>query len=344
MKVFQYIDILHENDGIGNDIQGISEQLNELNVENFIGTRINLSSKKVLNLNQVSTHPTDINILHYGGYGFPLEFFLQQKGKKVLRFHNITPVSFFLPYLSKEMAATFEWNQKRAELELYSLVQYCDFIWCDSLFNLKTLETFVQVPKEKAYVLPIQKDFQLKPKTFKNPKSLVFIGRWVPNKKLEDLLFVLYFLVKLDSQYTLSLLGKSSSIFEAYNQKIFHLIQSLNLQNHVFLYENVPEETKLQILDRSEVFLCMSEHEGFCIPVLEAMSHNVLVFAYSQEAVLETCRKSGIFFKEKDFPKIAHFIHFILQNENYITRILESQEKTLEHYKNSKLRTIFSDL
>ncbi len=346
MRVFQYIDVLHDYDGIGSDIEGISSHLNGLQVSNFIVARVNFSQKESLKLSQVSTQPFDINILHYGGHGFPLEFFLRQKGVKILRFHNVTPIHFFLEYLSSKDIPTFVWNHQKSELELYSLVKYCDYVWCDSNFNYKTLQSLTEVPKEKVFIIPIQK---ILPEwndqdTPKKSKTITFIGRLVPNKKIEDLLFVLYFLVQLDPNYSLYLIGKSLKIFDIYNKKISNLIQDLNLEKNIFFYENLKETEKSKLLTTVESFLCMSEHEGFCIPILESLAHNVLLFAYSQEAVVETCKGSGVLFKEKDFFKIANSIDLILQNKNLTYKLLQAQTKSLGYYKNFQFKEIFRNL
>lgn len=346
MRVYQYIDVLHDYDGIGSDIEGISQQLNELNIENFIVARVNSSKKKVLNLSQVRAEKRDVHILHYGGYGFPIDIFLKQKGIKILRFHNITPINFFLPYLDEENILSFSWNYQKSELELYSLVKYSDYIWCDSYFNYKTLEQITKIDLKKVFILPIQKNYFASQNQLisKKPKTIAFIGRLVPNKKIEDLLFILYFLLKIDSNYSLSLIGKRLEIFQSYNTKISKIIKELNLEQNIYFYENITEENKLQILAQTESFLCMSEHEGFCIPILEAMAHNVIIFAYSQDAVLETCRGSGILFKRKNFSKIAQIINSVLNHKTLVQEILDLQKQSLQYYQKLRVKEIFSKI
>lgn len=333
MRVFQHIDVFHEMDGIGNDILGIQEKLNSLDIENYIIARINDSSKK--NSISFEKRPAfkrdDVHILHYGGQGYPIVEFLEFHGRKTLRFHNITPLEFLLPYLPDEVIPNLEQDYKKAKLELISLVAQCEYIWCDSLFNLATLKNWVGKIKVSIEVVPIVREYPIS-NLHKNEKTIVFIGRWSPNKKIEDLVKILFFLKKIDPEYKIIHIGKRNKFFALYNNYVMNQIQDLELSQSFLICENIPEEERLNYLDRAIAFLCMSEHEGFCIPLLEAMSRNSLVFAYSQDAVEETLNKSGVLINEKDFSKIAFLIHNIINNYKIKNRILDKQKEVVQRF------------
>jgi glycosyltransferase involved in cell wall biosynthesis len=71
----------------------------------------------------------------------------------------------------------------------------------------------------------------------------------------------------------------------------------------------------------------MSEHEGFCLPLLEAMMRNVFVFAYDQPAVRETAGLAGVLFGNKSFEDLARQLHFMLSDPEIQERILEAQRR-----------------
>ena len=83
---------------------------------------------------------------------------------------------------------------------------------------------------------------------------------------------------------------KKNPIFELYNNEIQRLIAKLDLVNSIEIYENLTDEEVKMQLANLDIYLSMSEHEGFGIPILEAMAANVLVLAYSCSAVIETVR------------------------------------------------------
>ena len=98
MKIYQHVDELNERDGIGNDICGFQSIFQKLNIPNAILTRINHSNSdiEIFSPNKSpKIYSEDIHILHFGGTGYPLDFFQELPGKKILRFHNMTPISFF---------------------------------------------------------------------------------------------------------------------------------------------------------------------------------------------------------------------------------------------------------
>lgn len=336
MKIYQHIDVFHEFDGIGNDILGIKNSFHSIGIENHIVSRKNQSpSTPNLSINEIPiTTKKDIHILHYGGPGYPLANFFGLNGKKILRYHNTTPVFFFEPFLEKKTFENFQLNYQRMILEIYSLVKSVDFILCDSNFNLNSLYKIMNfVPKNSA-VLPIVRNYPIIEKSKNTNYRLIFIGRWSPNKKLEDILFIFYYLNQINSNYKLTLIGKRNEIFNKYNDYLLDIIHTLHLSNFVELYENVNEDDRVKYLDNSDIFLCMSEHEGFCIPILESISRKCLIVSYAQEAIRETLKGSGILIRKKDFSKIAFLIDSIMNRVNLKENIIQKQIHTLNHFNN----------
>ena len=100
--------------------------------------------------------------------------------------------------------------------------------------------------------------------------------------------------------------------------------------------------------EMADVFLCMSEHEGFCIPILESMAHDVPVLAYSAGAVPETMDRSGVLVHAKEFEAIAEMIGRLSKEGPLRSAVLAQQRERLARYTRrdlgSELKALLSPL
>ncbi len=331
-------------DGMGNDCTGIYNLLKNELIESFIITRRNKSEKKETHIFDPSHAPVssldDIHILHYGGAGYPLENFRKKPGKKILRFHNMTPPEFFKgcnpgAYLS--MLKFFHLSI----LELASLEGEIEICMSDSLFNSETLNQIadiesISIPVILPYKLPRKESNPSLKNNWKQSPTIriCYISRFVPNKKIEDLLKLLYFLKKIYKDSNLVLIGSVISGIEDYFYYLLRIVKELDLEDSVYFLQNVTEEEKKKVLKDSDFFVSMSEHEGFGIPVLEAMQEGVPVLAYDSSALRETMNEGGIVFTDKNFPEIAELLVYLWENKELLLPILDTQYKAMEYYVN----------
>ncbi len=336
MRIYQHVDELNDRDGIGNDIHGLQVIFEKMGLSNSIITRINNSrhEQEVYS----STKPPkffsdDVHILHYGGVGYPLELFTEIPGKKILRFHNMTPVFFFKDFMNEDIYKTFERNEIRSYLELYSLNKSIHHILSDSIFNEKQYLKIVGERNENSMtVMPVIRNYPHANNKSDCDLRIGFIGRWAPNKKIEDLLFTIFFLKKINPKYKLVLLGKRNSVFQIYNNKLSSLMEELDITDSVEIHENLDDQEIARELSHLDLYLSMSEHEGFGIPILEAMGLRVPVLAFASSAVLETVRDAGILFTKKNFPLLSELIHKILLSSNLQDLIRKSQLQRIQQY------------
>jgi glycosyltransferase involved in cell wall biosynthesis len=336
MKIYQHVDEFNEHDGIGNDILGFHSIAQNLGFISSIVTRINHTKHEVdiyTTENPPIFYSEDIHILHYGGTGYPINFFERIAGKKILRFHNITPVSFFKGFIVDDIFKTFEKNEIKSQLELYSLHDSIHAILHDSDFNQREYSQNINSKKPKIEkVIPVIRNYPLLKKRASQGLRIGFIGRWAPNKKIEDLLFTLYFLKKINKKYTLVLIGKVNQIFTPYNKMLFDLIKELNLSDSIEFYESLSEEEIQAKLLSIDIYLSMSEHEGFGIPILEAMAAEIPVLAFSSTAVIETVKDAGILFTVKNFPLLAELIDKVNSSSLLRSQIIDLQLSRLKIY------------
>ena len=94
----------------------------------------------------------------------------------------------------------------------------------------------------------------------------------------------------------------------------------------------------------ADVFLCESEHEGFCVPLLEAMTFDVPIIAYASTAIPYTMGESGVLFTEKDHKIVAELIDTVVTNSSLKDKIIKKQRERLDYFNIKKTKTLFEEL
>jgi glycosyltransferase involved in cell wall biosynthesis len=265
----------------------------ELSIPNFIVTNRNYSNDEINILNTdepIESDSMDMHILHYGGSGYPLEIFLRIPGRKVLRFHNITPAEFYSGckegvYLSMERFYT------KSIIELYSLSDQVEIALCDSNTNAELLKSISSIP---TITMPILRNYSkinstetdkkgIKNSVFKNKSNdLIFVGRFVPNKKIEDCITLFYYWLMIQPNAKLHLVGGIVPGIEEYYNYLLNCIKIFSLEEKVIFHFKKNDKEKNTLIEQSLFYISMSEHEGFGIPLLEAMQIGTMVLAYAR--------------------------------------------------------------
>ena len=340
MRVYQHIDEYRDKDGIGSDITGLHEALIQLGYEPFIVCRKNHSgrSKGIILLEKfVPAH--GIHILHYGGSGYPLEHFLDSPGPKILRFHNFTPSVHFYGTVSEDIYNSMRKFELVSSYELEKMKGRISCVLSDSDYNSSLLKKFHYA---NIFKLPVVRDYSFHPPAGPTRKKIGFVGRFVPNKRLEDLVMLLYFLKKIDPEYSLVLAGTYNSAFYEYLDYIKGFIAGLGLQESVEFLVGADEDDKRREMQSWSAYVSFSEHEGFGIPLLEAFALGVPVLAYDSSAVRETMRRGGIVFKKKDYLRIAAMAHLLFRDKKFRDRVIAGQKTAVSWYENFDVRQLLS--
>ena len=161
----------------------------------------------------------------------------------------------------------------------------------------------------------------------------LFVGRVAPNKKLEDILKLLFFYKKLYQSLVRVIFVGKTNVVPAYSGALSDLRARFGLMpEDVFFTGHVDWPELVAYYKKSHVFVSMSEHEGFCVPLVEAMICDTPIVAYSSTAIPYTLGDAGIQFREKDYAEIAGICHKIVEDPNFKNSILESQRKQLQKY------------
>ena len=251
----------------------------------------------------------DILIYHLSVYDESYRLYLDSRNRKVLIYHNITPAAFLAPY-DPHLAEVC-----RRGRELMPRLRGCDLALGDSEYNrLELVES--GFAEEKTGVLPIFVDTaslggeynqELAGELHDGRVNLLFVGRMVPNKRVEDLIDLFSVYNRSVNAYSrLLLVGTTWSV--AYNAELARRIRKYGLQGVVSIPGwswGVSEEDLRAYWREASVFITCSMHEGFCVPLLEAMYFEVPILARAEAAVPYTLDGAGMTFREMDLPLLA---------------------------------------
>jgi glycosyltransferase involved in cell wall biosynthesis len=173
--------------------------------------------------------------------------------------------------------------------------------------------------------------------------DLLFVGRVAPNKCQHDLVaaFALYRQV-YDPAARLHIVGGSSS--DTYLRALHSFVEALGLTDAVSFTGSVPQEVLVAHYRAADAFVCLSEHEGFCVPLLEAMHHGVPVVAFAAAAVPETLGDAGVLLASKAAATVAAAIHRVLADDDLRTRLVAAGHTRLTDFALDRTRARFVEV
>ena len=247
-------------------------------------------------------------------------------GPKCLIYHNITPTRFFSEDLP-ELAQIVEAGRQ----DLPGLALAFPLSVGDSAYNAAELK---RCGFRQPGVLPIciepnkwniRADTQVMAELQDGRTNLLFVGRFVPNKRQEDLVEAFAQYLRLDSTARLILAGPID-IGAPYYERVMTLIDRWKLGEHVRVTGLVDDSQLLAYYRTAHLLWSMSEHEGFCVPIVEAMWNEVPVLAYKSSAVPETMADAGVIFCGKqDLLQLASLAKVLAEDETVRRKILAAQ-------------------
>jgi L-malate glycosyltransferase len=345
MKVYQFVHTLNYGDAISGEAITISKMLNMMGYENAIycvhahpKVKHLASNIKTFENDFVTKNscPEVVILLHYS-IASPLnEIFCNISGtKKAVIYHNLTPSKWFRGYNTR----VFDDLEKGRE-ELPELLKLADLIIADSTFNSQEIEPFSSI------VLPLPLDtekWNVTPNAgisnllkSSNLKNILHVGRIAPNKCIEDIIKAFYFYHhKIEPKSKLWLIGIDIDT-EIYSFELRRLISKLSLKEAVTFVGSVSDCELRAFYENSQVYLCMSEHEGFCLPLVEAMHFGLPVIAYNSCAVTETVGEGGVLLLDKNPSLIAELIHRVICDTELNSELVTKGQERAKSFSNEE--------
>ncbi|MBI3399926.1 MAG: glycosyltransferase [Acidobacteria bacterium] len=327
--VHQILATLGYGDAIGHEVLGIQRVLRDAGYTSDIfvesvDPRLESMTRDYRDLRDVS-HADHLLIHHFsiGSRASRTAFALPDR--MALIYHNITPARYFAG-LHEGLAR--QCYLGRRELRAYAT--RCDLALGDSSYNTKELEC-LGFPRTD--VLPVVPDFShldrepnamLAGEFDDEWTNILFVGRVVPNKKIEDLVSFFHAYQRNFNSCSRLLIVGSPAGFDRYTTALHHLVATLGA-SQVHFAGQVSDEELVAFYDVADLFLCASEHEGFCVPLVEAFYKEVPVLAYAAAAVPATMDGAGVLYAGKDPLHVAALMDAVLSNETLHDQIVDGQ-------------------
>ncbi len=347
MDIHQFATSLSYGDAISDEMLEIRSVLQELGYRSEIFVKLfdPRSAAQVKDYRDYKRYsaPDNVVIFHFS-IGSPVsKLFFRVPDKKMMIYHNITPHEYFV---DAHRVLARECYKGRLEINLF--VDKVDLALGDSEFNRQELQA---IGYKATGVFPILMNFRKFDRTgdpvtrrlFDNGKTtLLFVGRLIPNKKFEDIIKTYFFYKKYFNQDSQLVLAGDYRGLERYFSSLQDLVARLKLMD-VHFSGHVDFAELLAFYQAAHVFLSMSEHEGFGVPLLEAFYMNIPVMAYAAGAVEETLNGGGVLLRDKDFLKTAALIDRIQRDKALRKSIVDGQLRALQKYGRENVSRILLD-
>lgn len=281
--------------------------------------------------------PDDVAILHLSIGSAVNDIFGQLRCRKVIVYHNMTPAGYFRGF-HEQLARDLDWGRRQTA----ALAGQAEVALAVSRFNAAELE---RLGYPRVGVLPLLLDFDrimtppdrgLLRRLRDGKLNVVFVGRAVPNKKLEDLLEVFYVLQQAVASSSRLVHAGSFAGLPRYQALLTAQVKAWRLRDALFLGA-VPQREISAVYAAADVFLCVSEHEGFCIPLLESMAHGVPTLAYAAGAVPETMAGAGVLFHQKRWEYVAEIIGMLARDQALRAAVVRRQQARVADYRRRDL-------
>jgi glycosyltransferase involved in cell wall biosynthesis len=344
MIVNQWVPAAHRGDAIGDSARRVRGLLRNMghDSELYALTIDDDLKDTVRSFDDPLAHRGDLTIFHFALPSRMTDAFRALGGGRILQYHNVTPASFFAPY-DPALFRLAALGRK----ELATLAGSVDLALADSEYNRRELETLGFAPTR---VFPIAVDTSRITRRVRRPAiervlddryvNFLFVGRIAPNKKIEDVIRLAeHYKRYVDAYYRFVFVGRYDAVPRYYSM-IRALMSEYRLLNERFIFTGqVPDEELAVYYGRAAVYVSMSEHEGFCVPLVEAMAADVPILAYAAAAVPDTLAGAGVQFAPKDLEYAAELLGLLAFDDDLRARILAGQRRRLADFSDARLAT-----
>lgn len=331
--VHQVLAKLSAGDAIGNETLGIQRVLRGAGYDSDIFVQmtepgLDFLTRPYDELPLVSD-PDNLLIHHFSLGSKASRMAYALPNRMMLVYHNITPPEYLVKFYPALAGYCY---LGRRELRAYA--NRCVLALGDSEYNRRELDA---IGFRRTDVLPVVADFShldaASPAVVRmfddEWTNVLFVGRMAPNKKIEDVIrFFHEYQTRFNRQSRLLLVGSHEG-FERYVAGLKGLLEDLG-QHNVLFTGRVGNEELAAFYDTADVFLCASEHEGFCVPLIEAFHKDVPVVAFAAAAVPSTMDGGGVLYDTKDPIRVAALLDTVLSDPALQEAIARGQREALQ--------------
>jgi glycosyltransferase involved in cell wall biosynthesis len=301
---------LSTGDAVSNDVLGMCEAFQRRGVEaRMYAGGSDFTEPKVYDVAEIQqflTDPADLLIYHYSiWWNQGLALLRESKSRTAIKYHNVTPPEFF--------AGISPWHEEKCRAGREEIAEIaragCGLYLADSEYNREDL-LLTGVAADKCFVVPpfhhieqlqtIEPDLDVLDEYRDGVTNILMVGRVAPNKGHLSLIeaFAAYH-QDYNPNSRLLIVGKEETAFETYSTRLREMATFMLTEDAVSFIGEVSDDALKAYYLLSSVFAIASEHEGFCVPIVEAMALKVPVVAYASSAIPATVGGAGVVLKER---------------------------------------------
>ncbi len=349
MRINQWVPAAHKGDAIGDSARKVRDMLRAQGHESdLFALTIDEDLKgDVRPFSDPAARAGQVTIFHFALPSPMTEAFASLPGGRVLQYHNITPAEFFAPYDPGlfRLAAL-------GRSELKTLAGRVDLALGDSEFNRQELDELGFAPTG---VLPIAVNTARITDAPRRPAlekilsdgliNILFVGRIVPNKRIEDHIRLAEVYKRyVDSYYRFIFVGRYDGIPRYYAQVRALIAEYQMLPDRFWFTGPVSDDDLAAFYRWADVYVSLSEHEGFCVPLVEAMAADVPVLAYAAGAVPETLGGAGVLFSPRDLELAAETLGMLVYDRPFREAVIAGQRQRLQDFSPARIEARLNDV
>ena len=278
----------------------------------------------------------DVTILHFATASPMSAAFGTLPGRRVLYYHNVTPAKFFAPYdanlaqglvdrARRTGGAGGQGRSGRRRVRT-TAAGSCDALGFGRTSTVPILLDFDRLraaPRVPALEWVLQDGLA----------NILFVGRLVPNKRIEDhIRLAEHYKRYVDVAYRFIFVGRYD-VVPGYYESIRAMVATYRMVPERFWFAGpVPDDELAAYYRNAHAYVSMSEHEGFCVPLVEAMAMDVPVLAYAEAAVPETLGGAGVSFRPKDLEIAAELLGGLIYDEAFRRGVIAGQRARVRDF------------
>ncbi len=328
-RIDQVIPTLASRDAIGGHVMQLRDLLRSRGYASdvYYGNASPDRLDEGIPITRIGERPSSGRVLLYQlsiGSGVA-DIFRDRPERKFVNYHNITPadlIEAWIPQVGEEV----RWG--RAQLR--ELAKVTEFAIADSVYNEMELRDAGYPSTTTVPLLIDPEDFTGNPDPALSARlasrragggtDLLFVGKVSPHKGQHDLVKALAAYRRLyDPRARLHIVG--GAISEEYQRAVERFADELDLADAVEWAGSVTHEELIAYYEHCDVFLCLSNHEGFCVPLLESMYHRLPIVSYRNTAVPETVAQAGLILPDKEPARVAAAVHRVVEDARLRTEL-----------------------
>ena len=344
-------------DAIGSQVETMQRWLTEkgLNSQIFADQIVDYNEKPAHHVRHYSPRAisTAVSLFHFA-VGSDIPYMLGGwKSFRICFYHNITPPDFF----DRDHESDSYYACLKGYYQLPTVCRHSELGWTVSTFNATQMKN---AGFRDVIVTPIYKDYEALarrtspgPRSVGGRKSLLFVGRIFPNKGHHDLVNML--VRYRDLHKSIPRLVFAGSPHHGYMARVVAQAKAAGLvvsesrtvdamlDADIIFLGALSDQKLSEVYRNSDAFICFSDHEGFCVPIVEAMSFGLPVIAHNSSAVPETCNGGAVIINKANLDESVGIVHKVLTDGTFAAELSERSNRAFEKYRSTQMTKTYDE-